>query len=78
MTKKERNKLLTEAYYLLDNVRDKVMEANDEEQEALANWPESLQDTDRYAEAEERAENIQNFLDDLEEFQERLCDILEQ
>ena len=72
MTKRERNKLLQEAIKHLDEAYSILDELNYEEQDSLNNWPESLQGTDNYANAEERANTIDEAYSTLEEIKSNL------
>ena len=72
MTKQERNKLLAKIIEHLDEAYSLLDELNYEEQDSLNNWPDSLQGTDRYAEAEERANTIEDAYSSLEELKGNL------
>ena len=77
MTKRERNKLIEKARQLVFEALSFMEEARDEENESLEQWPESLQETDRYYDASNRADAIENAHSDLEAVYDAMTDILE-
>lgn len=76
MTKRERNKLLQQAYELLQQAYDLIDEVSNDETDSLYNWPESLQETERYERAEERSDAIADLLSNVEENRDTLEGIL--
>ena len=76
MTKRERNKWLSKAWRERHDVFRILDDVAEEEEQSLENWPEGLQETDRYYEAEERSEKISELRDQIDEVRDELENII--
>lgn len=63
----KRRKELHIAFDYLKKASEIVQKVFDQEQDALSNWPENLQESDRYYEAEEICNNIEDLYYELQE-----------
>lgn len=64
---KAKRKLLREALVVLGNATSVVEYVCDQEQDAMDNLPENLQESDRFAEMEDGVDNLNEALEKMEE-----------
>ena len=64
---KKRREQLKMAIKLLDHSSDIVNSVSDEEQNAMDNMPENLQESDRYSDMEDAVDALQDALDSIDE-----------
>ena len=69
---KQRRSSIKRAIELLDNVRGIIQDAQDEEQEAFNNMPESLQESERCSAMEDAIDSMEDAIDSIEEAKEYL------
>lgn len=76
MTKRERNKHIAQAFEKLNEAYRILDDIAYEEEMSLENWPESMQESDRYYEAEERSDKVADLRDDLDNLRDTFEEIL--
>lgn len=70
-----RRQRLKEANKKLAEVIDVIEDVKYEEEDALDNMPENLQNSDRYEEIENNVDALGDIYDELQELQDRLSDL---
>ncbi len=74
MNKHRRNKL-SEAIGYLDNALQIISDVRDDEQDALDNIPENLQQSDRYSDMENAVDTMEEAIDDIGIISDKLQEI---
>ena len=73
----DRRKRLTALAEKLDEIRSQLEDITTEEEEALENIPENLQETERYETMDEIVADLQDTTGELEEMYDRIIEITE-
>lgn len=70
-----RRKRLRTARSMLDNAGIIIGDVMENERDALDNWPESLQESERYADAMEACDEIEDILSQIHDASSRLHEV---